>query len=89
MLIVEAHRQGQLELELGLPISPMCDPNDNTPLCVGQVGFYSFIAGPLLKQLGAFFPEINARIRQFEENLARWKEMKAEWEASKQEISSQ
>jgi hypothetical protein len=31
--------QGRIGLALGLPVSPTCDPNDDTPLCVGQVGF--------------------------------------------------
>jgi cAMP-specific phosphodiesterase len=83
LLIAEARRQGQIELALGLPVSPMCNPNDDTPLCVGQVRFYAFVARPLMKQLLAFFPEIAATVRQFEANLARWEEMKAAWEAAK------
>jgi hypothetical protein len=83
MLFIETHRQGKIEIELGLPISPMCNPNDKTPLCVGQIGFYEFVAGPLMRQLLAFFPEVEASIRQFETNLIRWKEKKAAWEANK------
>jgi hypothetical protein len=83
MLIIETHRQGNIEIQLGLPLSPMCNPNDETPLCVGQVGFYEFVAGPLMKQLLAFFPEIEASVKQFEANLIRWKEQKARWESHK------
>jgi hypothetical protein len=83
MLIIETHRQGKIEIQLGLPLSPMCNPNDETPLCVGQVGFYEFVAGPLMKQFLAFFPEIEASVKQFEANLVRWKEKKATWETNK------
>jgi hypothetical protein len=83
MLMMETHRQGRIEIELGLPISPMCNPNDETPLCVGQVGFYEFVAGPLMKQLFAFFPEVTSSIEQFESNLNHWKAQKATWEANK------
>jgi hypothetical protein len=79
--VAEMHRQGKIEIELGLPISPMCDPNDQTPLCVGQIGFYSFVAGPLMKELHAFFPDVEGNLKQFNKNLARWNAMKAEWEA--------
>jgi hypothetical protein len=82
-LVAETHRQGRLEIALKLPISPMCNPNDDTPLCVGQIGFYAFVAGPLMRQLHAFFPEVADIIRQFDANLERWKAMKAEWEATK------
>jgi hypothetical protein len=84
LFIIETHRQGRIEIELGMPVSPMCNPNDDTPLCVGQVGFYAFVAGPLMKQLLAFFPEIEASVKQFEANLARWRETKAAWEAANQ-----
>jgi hypothetical protein len=83
ILVTETQRQGRREIELGLPISPMCDPNDKTPLCVGQIGFYGFVAGPLMRQLGAFFPEVDDNLRQFEQNLETWKAMKADWEAKK------
>jgi hypothetical protein len=79
----ECRRQGEIEIAHGLPISPMCDPNDTTPLCVGQVGFYSFVAGPLMRRLGEFFPEMDGLVARFEQNLERWKAMKAAWEATK------
>jgi hypothetical protein len=84
LLFVENHRQGRIEIELGLPISPMCNPNDDTPLCVGQVGFYTFVVEPLMKKLLMFFPEIEAIVSQLERNLSHWKEINAEWETNKQ-----
>jgi hypothetical protein len=79
-LVLETRRQGKVELELGLPISPMCDPTDETPLCVGQVGFYKFVAGPLLKQVVGLFPELNRFVEQFNENLLHWQSQKDDYE---------
>lgn len=73
----ECHRQGDEEVRLGLPISPMCDRNDKTPMCVGQIGFYKFVAGPLMKELHTFFsPSLIDNENQFENNLKKWEEMK-------------
>jgi hypothetical protein len=83
-LMAEMRGQGMAEMAMGLPISPMWNPNDETPLCVGQIGSYQFVAGPLMKQLNAFFPELDASMRQFDRNLERWKAMKAEWEAGRE-----
>ena len=74
----ESHKQGDKEVELNLPISPMCDRNDPTPLCVGQIGFYKFVSGPLMNELHTFFPELKENAQQFESNLATWEKMKEE-----------
>jgi hypothetical protein len=79
----ECRRQGRLERAKGLPISPMCNPDDTTPLCVGQVGFITYVAGPLMKLVHGFFPELEENERVLEENLQRWIALKKEWEASK------
>ena len=82
----ECHRQGDEEVRLKLPISPMCDRNDKTPMCVGQIGFYKFVAGPLMKELHTFFaPSLVENEKQFESNLKRWEDMKIEIENSKGE----
>lgn len=75
----ECHRQGDEEVRLNLPISPMCDRNDKTPMCVGQIGFYKFVSGPLMKELHTFFaPSLIDNEKQFENNLKRWESMKEE-----------
>ena len=79
----ECHRQGDKEIELGLPVSPMCDRNDKNPMCCGQIGFYKFVAGPLMKELHTFFPELKENEQQYEANLATWERLKKEWEESK------
>lgn len=79
-LCKETHRQGDEEKRLGLPVSPMCDRDDKTPLCKGQIGFYKFVARPLMKELHDFFPDLSDNERQFVENLATWEKMTAELE---------
>jgi hypothetical protein len=86
-LAAETQRQGRREIELGLPISPLCNPDDETPLCVGQFGFYAFVAGPLMRQLRAFLPELQEKVERFDSNLARWKAMKSTWEANERSAS--
>lgn len=79
----ECYRQGDREVNLGLTISPMCDRRNTDPLCVGQVGFYKFVAGPLMKQLHEFFPSLTENEQQFESNLSNWERMKSEFESKK------
>ncbi|OHT09685.1 3'5'-cyclic nucleotide phosphodiesterase family protein [Tritrichomonas foetus] len=77
-LCQETHRQGDEERRRGLKVSPMCDREDKTPLCCGQVGFYKFVARPLMKELHDFFPALADNERQFVDNLARWEKMTEE-----------
>lgn len=83
----ECHKQGDEEERLKLPISPMCDRNDKTPMCVGQIGFYKFVAGPLMKELHTFFGEsLIDNENQFQSNIKKWEEMKEELENSKGDV---
>jgi hypothetical protein len=45
LLLEEFFRQGDLERELGLPFSPLCDRN-NTLVAESQIGFIDFIVEP-------------------------------------------
>lgn len=45
LLLEEFFRQGDLECELGLPFSPLCDRN-NTLVAESQIGFIEFIVEP-------------------------------------------
>ena len=71
-LINECFLQGDREVELGLEVSPMCDRKSAKPIPFGQIGFYKFVAGPLMSELHAFFPELEENAKQYEDNLARW-----------------
>jgi high affinity cGMP-specific 3',5'-cyclic phosphodiesterase 9 len=75
-LMNEFFSQGDLEGTLGVEISPMCDRKTAAPTAVGQVGFYKFVAGPLMKELHSFFPELTDVAEQYEMNLAQWTELK-------------
>jgi len=75
-LVTECRRQGRLEIEKGLKISPMCDPNDPTPLCNGQIGFLKFVAGPLIQMLDEFLPDLAENQLQIDRNLATWTAIK-------------
>jgi hypothetical protein len=82
--IPEMQRLGRLEIAMRFPIAPMCNPNDDIPFCVSQVGFYVFVAGPLMNDLCVFFPELKEQLVQFEKNPDRWTATKEPREATKQ-----
>mgnify|MGYP002472059010 CR=1 FL=1 len=48
-----------------------------------EIGFYKFVAGPLMKELHDLFPALSDNQRQFAENLATWEKMTAEIEGNK------
>jgi hypothetical protein len=74
-LMHEFFSQGDLEGTLGVDISPMCDRKKAAPTAVSQVGFYKFVAGPLMKELYSFFPELTDIAQRYEMNLAQWTEL--------------
>ena len=71
-LMEECYQQGDKEESLGLEISPMCDRKNAKPIPAGQIGFYKFVAGPLMGELHSFFPELAENAKQYEDNLERW-----------------
>jgi hypothetical protein len=75
-LMNEFFSQGDLEGKLGVEISPMCDRKTAAPTAAGQVGFYKFVAGPLMKDLYSFFPQLTDMAQQYDKNLAQWTELK-------------
>jgi hypothetical protein len=75
-LMNEFFQQGDRETELGLEISPMCDRKAAGPTPIGQIGFLTFVAGPLFAELHGFFPALGENKRQYELNLASWVALK-------------
>jgi len=75
-LMNEYFIQGDLEKQKGLPVSPYCNRDDNTPLCVGQIGFYTYVADPLMNQIHCFFKTLTENHDQFKKNLQKWTDMK-------------
>ncbi|KAG2484564.1 hypothetical protein HYH03_016610 [Edaphochlamys debaryana] len=66
--------QGDREKALGLPISPLFD-RSKQGASKSQVGFYDFVALPLIRTLGEAFPGARPIQACFEANYAHWKEV--------------
>ena len=72
-VIKEFFAQGDAERELGLPISMNCDRNTvDVNKC--QVGFITFLVGPIYKGLAAFLPAVEKELLPvLEKNLEHFK----------------
>ncbi|KAG2486574.1 hypothetical protein HYH03_014744 [Edaphochlamys debaryana] len=66
--------QGDREKALGLPISPLFD-RSKQGASKSQVGFFDFVALPLIRALGEAFPGARPIQACFEANYAHWKEV--------------
>ena len=84
-LTEEFFRQGDLEAKLGVEITPMCDRSKASHISCSQVGFYGFLASPLLTALGKFIPSLADNTEQLEKNKRTWEQQKLQWEASQQQ----
>ncbi|KAG2484636.1 hypothetical protein HYH03_016589 [Edaphochlamys debaryana] len=67
----EFFRQGDREKALGLPISPLFD-RTKQGASKSQVGFYDFVALPLVRALAEAFPGAQPMQACFEANYAFW-----------------
>ncbi|KAG2490632.1 hypothetical protein HYH03_011023 [Edaphochlamys debaryana] len=68
----EFFRQGDREKELGLPISPLFD-RSKQGVSKSQVGFYDFVALPLVHALASAFPGAQPLVRCFMSNYNHWR----------------
>jgi len=80
----EFFKQGDLERVLGIEVTPMCDRTTANHISTSQVGFYGFLASPLLTALGKFLPSLADNTDQLEKNKKTWEQQKMQWESSKQ-----
>jgi len=72
----ESFAQGDIEKELDLPISPLCD-RATTKRADCQIGFIRFVVAPAYEILAKFVPEVEERILpQIQANLEYWKREK-------------
>ena len=72
----EFFAQGDLESDLGLPISPNCD-RKTTKRPDSQIGFISFVIKPAYEVLASAIPEIGSLVLPIiESNLEYWREAK-------------
>jgi len=81
-LTVEFFKQGDMERALGVEVTPMCDRTKASHISTSQVGFYGFIASPLLTALGNFVRALADNTEQLEKNKRMWEQQKLQWEAS-------
>ncbi|KAG2436202.1 hypothetical protein HXX76_006514 [Chlamydomonas incerta] len=72
----EFFRQGDRERELGLPISPLFD-RAKQGVSKSQVGFYDFVALPLVHALSSAFPNAAPIMECFVTNYDHWKRTEA------------
>ena len=55
-VFTEFFEQGDEEMDLGIPQSPLCD-RENASIINGQIGFSRFVVLPLIEQMIILFPE--------------------------------
>ncbi|CAO3595350.1 unnamed protein product [Absidia cylindrospora] len=75
LLVEEFACQGDLEKELGMPVSPL---NDREKLVLedSQIGFIQFVAMGLFKHVREVMQEMSFAVDQLESNLRRWENRK-------------
>ncbi|XP_054168087.1 dual specificity calcium/calmodulin-dependent 3',5'-cyclic nucleotide phosphodiesterase 1-like [Oppia nitens] len=66
LLMEEFFRQGDMESELGLPYSPLCDRN-TTLIPQSQIGFIDFIVAPTMELCGDLIDRVNLHIHGSQE----------------------
>jgi hypothetical protein len=64
--------QGAKELELGLPLTPMCDSTKTR--VSSQIGFSKFVARAAFSALVRIFPSLSVVISNLDENDKIWAE---------------
>ena len=71
----EFFRQGDLERELGLPLTPICD-RFNVTVAKVQVGFYTFVVEPLFSEWDRFLSSdlTNEMLENFRSNQTKWED---------------
>lgn len=74
LLFEEFFRQGDIEKEMELPVSMLCD-RDTTKVAGSQPGFIGFVVMPLFQTLTPFIPELNSPgdcIETLKSNKEKW-----------------
>ena len=66
----EFFAQGVKELELGLPLTPMCDSTKTR--VSSQIGFSKFVARAAFSALVRIFPSLDILLSNLDENDKRW-----------------
>ncbi|GFR52553.1 hypothetical protein Agub_g15141 [Astrephomene gubernaculifera] len=72
----EFFRQGDRERQLGMPISPLFD-RAKQGVGKSQVGFYDFVALPLLQAVVGAFPGATPLLHCFQANYHHWRDVES------------
>merc|ERR1712136_149224 len=72
-ILEEMWCQGDQEVSLGLPLSPLCNrATDSLVVPKGQVGFITFVVQPLFSPLAELIEEVKEATENLEKNKAFW-----------------
>ena len=72
----EFYCQGDDELNLGLPVSPLCN-RKNSNFIEEQIAFAKFVVGPYVKLSLFLFPELKIMNRCLQENIKTYEKLKS------------
>jgi len=86
-VVLEFHNQANLEKQKAVPFQPFMEPHPDNVLALAslQIGFVQFVVQPFWKPLTGVFPPLKPRLKQLEENVDYWKEIKESEERIKRE----
>ncbi|CAE8626514.1 unnamed protein product [Polarella glacialis] len=78
-VLLEFWAQGDEELRLQLPISPLCDrASGRSSVAKGQLGFINFVVKPFYAPLVALVPEVQLAMELLRQNKVFWEERDSE-----------
>ncbi|CAI2387561.1 unnamed protein product [Moneuplotes crassus] len=75
--------QGDIELELGIPVSAMTD-RINTNIATAQLGFIDFVIKPTFEIWSQYLSSVKIHLDTLVANRKRWEEMEDEYEIIKE-----
>ena len=75
VVLREFHAQGDLEVSLGLPISPLCD-RETGDLATSQLGFSQFVVRPFYSLCSQLMSGIEPILDICDENISIWNQKK-------------
>jgi cAMP-specific phosphodiesterase len=69
----EFYRQGDVERQIGLDVTPMFDREKKVQLAKSQLGFMQFVAGPFFACVVQCFPQLSVLGENIKANEGRWR----------------
>jgi hypothetical protein len=73
--LLEFFVQGDLEKNLGLPVSPLCD-RESTDIPTSQIGFIQFIVHPTYELMAGLLPGVARLVDETSTNCTSWHQRK-------------